>query len=60
MTATIEQYLLTMSDDPEGKEVLAALGDADRFLKTTDSDYSELYRMLKDIHLDPSDLLEED
>ncbi|RJP72403.1 MAG: phosphate/phosphite/phosphonate ABC transporter substrate-binding protein [Candidatus Abyssobacteria bacterium SURF_17] len=57
---TIKDSLLGMSQDPEGKAALMALGNADRFLETTDSDYSELYGMLDEINLNPSDLLNVD
>ncbi len=55
---TITELLLVMPEDSAGRDALAALGNATGFLETADSDYSELYRMLKEINLDPEQLLE--
>jgi phosphonate transport system substrate-binding protein len=60
MGAAIKEYLLTMSQDPEGRQALTALGNATGFLETNDSDYSELYKMLEEINLNPEDLLGDD
>lgn len=60
MGATIKQYLLEMPDDPKGREALEALGNANGFLETTDKDYAELYKMLREIHLRPQSLLRSD
>jgi phosphate transport system substrate-binding protein len=57
--AAIKEYLLTMSQDPAAAEALISIGNANRFLETRDSDYEELYKMLKDINLDPESLLNE-
>lgn len=43
--------LLGMSEDKEGREVLAGLG-ADRFLQTSDADYENLYRMTRELGID--------
>lgn len=54
---TIKRHLLSMPQDPEGRDALAAIGNANRFLPTTDADYSELYKMLEEIDVDPESLL---
>ena len=57
---TIKKYLLEMDRDPKGMEALTAVGNAQRFLETEDSDYSELYSMLEEIQFNPEDLLRRD
>ena len=57
MEAAIKEYLLTMHEDPEGRAALAAIGNVNRFLETTGSHYSELYKMLEEIHFYPPSLL---
>ncbi|GAB4342926.1 MAG: hypothetical protein Kow0099_20940 [Candidatus Abyssubacteria bacterium] len=57
ISSTILQYLLDMSKDPEGRQALAALGNAKQFLPTHDSDYSELYKMLEEIGVNPEEFL---
>ncbi len=60
LDTTIKEYLLSMPQDPEGRDALAAIGNANRFLSTTDSDYSELYKMLREINVSPESLLGQD
>jgi phosphate/phosphite/phosphonate ABC transporter binding protein len=55
--STILQFLLDMPLQSDGKEALAALGNARQFLPTHDSDYAELYKMLGEIGVKPEDLL---
>ncbi len=55
--ATIRNYLLSMPQDPEGRVALEAIGNAVGFIPTTDSDYSELYKMLDKIGAKPGDPL---
>jgi phosphate/phosphite/phosphonate ABC transporter binding protein len=56
----IRNHLLAMDSDPEGKAALAAIGNAQRFLDTTDSDYAKLNEMLEEIRLNPEDFLRHD
>jgi phosphate transport system substrate-binding protein len=60
ISGAMRKHLLSMPDDPEGRKALAALGNATRFIETTDADYSELYKMLNEIHLRPQGLLKTD
>ncbi len=60
ISGAIKKYLLEMPDDPDGRKALAAIGNATRFVETTDDDYSELYKMLKEIRLRPESLLQND
>jgi phosphate transport system substrate-binding protein len=53
MKETIKQYLLTMPENPEGRQALMELGNASGFLETTDADYAELYKMLNELHIRP-------
>lgn len=57
ISGAIKQHLLAMPDDPDGRKALAAIGNAARFIETTDSDYSELYKMLHELRLRPQSLL---
>ena len=58
--AAIKHHLLSMPDDPDGRKALAAIGNATRFVETTDADYSKLYQMLREIRLHPESLLQGD
>jgi phosphate transport system substrate-binding protein len=60
ISSAMRKHLLSLPDDPEGRKALAALGNATRFIETTDADYSELYNMLEEIHLRPQGLLNND
>ncbi|NIS74022.1 MAG: phosphate/phosphite/phosphonate ABC transporter substrate-binding protein [Deltaproteobacteria bacterium] len=46
----LKRSLLTMHDEPEGKNVLKQFG-AKRFIETRDSDYEPVYRYTRDIGL---------
>jgi phosphate transport system substrate-binding protein len=58
--AVIKKHLLAMPDEPDGRKALAAIGNATRFVETTDADYSKLYEMLREIRLHPESLLQKD
>lgn len=60
MTAAIKRDLLAMTEDPEGQKALEAIGNATRFIETTDADYSALYTMLEAIQVHPEELLDQD
>jgi phosphate/phosphite/phosphonate ABC transporter binding protein len=47
----LQQVLLAMEDDTEGRQVLKRVG-AERFLPTTHRDYQNLYVMLKELGID--------
>ncbi|RJP18589.1 MAG: phosphate/phosphite/phosphonate ABC transporter substrate-binding protein [Candidatus Abyssobacteria bacterium SURF_5] len=55
--ATIGEFLAAMPQDAEGRVALSSLGGASGFLPTTDADYEDLYRMLKEIGVDPKSAL---
>ncbi|MFH1624437.1 MAG: phosphate/phosphite/phosphonate ABC transporter substrate-binding protein [Pseudomonadota bacterium] len=46
-----EEILLGLEETEEGRETLRKFG-ADRFIKTTHSDYSELYKMIRRLGMD--------
>ncbi|MBI5118296.1 phosphate/phosphite/phosphonate ABC transporter substrate-binding protein [Candidatus Poribacteria bacterium] len=58
--SAIKHYLISMDQDPQGREALSALGNATKFVETNDSDYGELYKMLEKIDLKPETLLREE
>jgi phosphate/phosphite/phosphonate ABC transporter binding protein len=47
----LEKILLNMDRDPDAQKVLSHIG-ASRFLPTTDSDYQNLYKMIKTLNID--------
>lgn len=47
----LKEVLLSMHEDPEGKEVLQRFG-ASRFIETTNADYAPVLKYAKDINLD--------
>lgn len=49
----LKQALLSMENDPEGKNVLSRFG-ALRFIETTDTDYAPVFRYAKEVGLDLS------
>ncbi|MBI4831872.1 MAG: hypothetical protein HY801_10040, partial [Candidatus Lindowbacteria bacterium] len=54
----IKEVLLSMDKDVEGRKALQAIGNASSFIGTTDKDYSELFRMIEDLHLNPRAFLD--
>jgi ABC-type phosphate/phosphonate transport system substrate-binding protein len=49
----LKQTLLSMINNPEGRDVLARFG-ALRFIETTDADYEPVFRYAKEVGLDLS------
>jgi phosphonate transport system substrate-binding protein len=53
LRARIKETLLSMVNDPEGRDVLAHFG-ALRFIETADEDYEPVFRYAKEVGLDLS------
>jgi ABC-type phosphate/phosphonate transport system substrate-binding protein len=48
----MKEAMLELDKNPAGKAVLKNLG-ADRFIKTTDADYRNLYKMFDKLGINP-------